>query len=602
MIPSPMMILPNSPEPFPKSLLLRLTALLYQLLLHLAAPLLMLLMLIRSRREPRYRAHLADRFGLGKPAPENCVWIFAASLGETRAVSPLVRDLLAEGHHVLMTHSTPAGLAESEVLFAREISEGRVTQGYMAADFFWAVRLFLRRQRPAVGLVVESELWPGMLLEAHRAGIPVVQVNGNLLDRTVERDAKILGGVRLQLFGGFSRVLTKSPEHVARYLHAGVTESRIRRVGELKFDQKIDPAHLRRAAEIRAGWDTRPTLMIASSVLGEEDQLCRMITDLARLPTRPRFIWVPRSPQRFDAVAERVEQTGLRMRRRGEVLAPDLAGKISDDFDVLIGDSLGEMNFYYPLSDLVFVGATLVDHGGHNIVEPLALGRPVVVGPSLFGISFPAHAAINAGAAESLPDAATLTERIRHLLSDADALAKFTHAAKGFCAMHRGATARSVAALRPYLPAAALTLRPATSADAQMLLKWRNDPVSRAMSGQSDVVTKAEHIGWFEAALSDPNRLIHIGEWNGAPFGMVRLDIGAEGMATVSIAIAPQQRGKGLARALLRCAIEASPTPRFRALIKPDNGSSIATFAGLGFFRVAEADGFLEYRMERLTE
>lgn len=427
---------------------------LYQIAAHLAFPLLLLMAILRSRHEPMYRARLPERLGLSRPSRPGAVWVFAASLGETRAASPLIRELMARGAHVLLTHSSPAGLAEGQRLFAPEIAAGRVAQCYGPVDLGWAVRLFLARHRPRLGLVVESEIWPAQLIGAWRRGIPMAVLNGNFTARALARDQRGPGRFRLAMFSAFSLALTKSPGHVARYIAAGLPPERVYDVGELKFDLPVDAAQIatahRIAPRLAAG---RGVLMIASSVEVEEpaliDILLRLREDLA---APPLVVWVPRSPQRFGAVAARLSAAGLRTARRTALF--DATFAVKDDApapEVLVGDSLGEMDFYYALADLVFVGATLCNLGGHNIIEPLAQEKPVVTGPSIYGIAFPAQEAQAAGALRVLPDAPALAAEITRLFTADSTLAEFAQAARGFNAGHSGAARRSADLLEPYL-------------------------------------------------------------------------------------------------------------------------------------------------------
>ncbi|PVH30089.1 hypothetical protein DDE20_00495 [Pararhodobacter oceanensis] len=423
----------------PVSWRLRLVAALWQVLLHLALPVMLLLLWQRGRREPAYRQRLGERFGGGAVGAKGGVWIFAASLGETRAVSPLVRRFLEQGVPVLLTHSTPAGLQEGLRLFP-EVS---VVHRYVPLDLSWALARMLRRAQPKLGLVVESELWPGQLLVARRLGIPMAQVNGNLLERTIARDSKRLGGVRLELLRLFSLVLTKSETYRDRYLRAGVEDARIRLVGELKFDQWVDPAQPALGQRLRTAWGAAPVLLIASSIEAEEPLLLPVLAALLAHPSAPRIIWAPRSPQRFDAVSEQLDKAGIAHARRSDLTLEDAPTP-----HLLLADSLGEMNIWYAMADLVFVGASLVAQGGHNIIEPLAQGKPVVMGESIFGITYPALDAIEAGALEIFPSAQAMATRLQALLGDPAALAGFTACAAGFNATHLGASARSYTALQ----------------------------------------------------------------------------------------------------------------------------------------------------------
>lgn len=440
----------NGDAPLHPSGRLRAAYFIYQIAAHLLVPVMLGVFLWRSRKEPLYRARLGERFGFIKPRNRGAIWIFAASLGETRAVSPLIRELHKRGYRCLLTHSSPAGLTEGKRLFA-DLAEG-VEHGYVPLDLFWALRLFLHRAAPRALLVVESELWPAQLLEAQKASIPTIQVNGNLLQRTINRDQKILGGVRLDLLRMFNAILTKSQTHRERYLKAGVAPERIKLVGELKFDQQINLAQTAGAARIRDGWvGTGKALLLASTVEEEEDQLVEMVTGLLAQVSELKVIWVPRSPQRFEGVAAKLARNGQALVCRSSKLSPDLSGHIGPDTRILIGDSIGEMDFYYCLSDLVFVGATIADHGGHNVVEPLMHGLPVVTGPSLYGITFPAEDAIAQGAMQAFDDAGALGRAIKVLVTDDGRLRAFTDKAKAYGQAHVGAAQRSADVIEGFL-------------------------------------------------------------------------------------------------------------------------------------------------------
>jgi len=425
------------------------TRLLYpisQAIAHLAVPVLALLLLLRSIREPDHLRRLADRLGLGPVGPKGAVWIYAASLGETRAASPLIRRIIADGQTVLLTHQSPAGLAEGLRLFPNEVL---ITHRYIPLDLFWALRLFLRRAQPRMGLVLEIEIWPAMMIEATRAGVPMVMANGNLLERSI-------AGMRwprrhlLALYRLFARVFTRNEAYRDRYLAVGVQADRIDVVGEMKYDQWIEPHHLEQGKRLRLAWKgAERVLLIASSVRDEEAPLLAMVRKLMAADPGLRVIWAPRSPQRFDAVAQALTSLGIAVIRRSD-LGPTVSGQ-PGDARVLVGDSTGEMNIWYAMADLVFVGASLVDHGGHNIMEPMALGCPVVMGPSTYGVAFAVEPASAVGAMDSLPDAEKLEERIAYLLANGSVRAAMASAAQRFADTQSGAASRTYAGLKPLL-------------------------------------------------------------------------------------------------------------------------------------------------------
>jgi len=421
---------------------------LYQLVMHLAFPVIGLFILWRSRREPLLRAHFGQRLGLGPVGPRHGVWVFAASLGETRAASPLIARLLDDGRSVCLTCSSAAGLAEARRLFG---GDPRMQCRYAPLDLVFPLIIFLARLRPAALLIVELEFWPGKLMLSGLFGAPVIQVNGNLLDVAFTRRFLGLPNPLLRFAARFSMVLTKSEAHRRRYVAAGVPAARIHLPGELKFDLPRAPEQIALGERLRRHWCRgRPLLFIASSITGEEAALTAMCQTLMAGAAPPRIIWAPRSPQRFDAVARALAGAGLRVARRS-TLPADPAEGIAADADILLADSIGEMNIWYQAADLVFVGASLVDMGGHNIVEPLALGRPVVMGPSIFGIAFPAAEARDAGALQPLDDADALTGAVAALFADPAALAAFTGRARAFSAAHLGASDRSHALIRPLI-------------------------------------------------------------------------------------------------------------------------------------------------------
>ena len=372
----------------------------WQLLGHLLLPFAILFFVARSRKEPLYRQNLHQRFGLGSVGQKGAVWVFATSLGETRAVSPLVRMLLEEGYVVCLTHASPAGLTEGHRLF----DDPRVIHRYVPFDFWWSTWLFLVRLRPVIGLVVEGEFWPGHVQVANWLGIPMLHINGNLNRRSLE-NAKKTANIRMDILTRFRAITTKSEVNKQRYVGVGVDPARVLVVGE---------------------------------------KLLELAKHLLSLKDPPRIIWAPRSPQRFGAVADLLRENAISTTRRSEVLDDRRQGSIPAGADVLLADSIGEMNMWYQMADLVFVGATLVDKGGHNISEPLALGRPVLLGPSIYGITFPAEDANRDGAVRILPDIAAVTDEATRLLTDGAALAAFTEHARSFSKRHVGATRRTM--------------------------------------------------------------------------------------------------------------------------------------------------------------
>lgn len=424
---------------------------LWSLLWHLGLPLVLLYLWKRGRKDALYFQHLAERFGRYRQSLPGAIWIHAVSLGEMRSAVPLVRALLDRGDRVVLTHFTPAGRREAERVFAAEIAEGRVAAVWVPIETSWAYRGFFRAFRPRAGLVMEIEIWPRMIFAAQAAGVPLFMCNAQYPTKSMARDAKL--SLRHKLMHGYAGALVKSDLQAQRF--AGVGVRNIHVTGELRFDQPIPPHLVTAAKRLRPMLATdRPVITFASAVEGEDDLYLDAIEQALRHPSRPFVVYVPRKPERFDEVAGLIAQRGLRFQRRSQRLDASLTGQDPHPAsgaaagqgdavapDILLGDSLGEMYFYIALSDRVVTGGGFTAHGAHNIIEPLALKRPVIVGPEIHTIEYPATEAIAAG----------VCLRVETLQELAEALSDWagpgSTAIEVFFAAHSGATARTVAAL-----------------------------------------------------------------------------------------------------------------------------------------------------------
>jgi 3-deoxy-D-manno-octulosonic-acid transferase len=417
-----------------------------QIIAHMLIPLIILLLIFRSRKEPAHLKNLKHRIGFGPVGQKGAIWVYAASLGETRAASPLIYRLRSEGFKVLLTHQSPAGLAEGARIFGLDSG---VTQCYVPLDFFWAVRIFLQRSKPLALVVMEIEIWPAMLIETARKGVLVTMANGNLLDRSTDKKDYLRRRLN-NLYQIFNHIFTRTDEYRSRYLSIGVKPENVSVVGELKFDQLIDPAQLNLSKKLHSKLiGAQRILMIASSVRAEERLLLPMVVRLISADPGLRVVWVPRSPQRFRAVEDALTAKGVTVQKRSSM--GSLIDGTPTNAQVLLGDSIGEMNVYYPLADLVFVGASLVDHGGHNVVEPMALGKPIVMGPSIYGVAFAASPAAIDGALEILPDAKALETRITALMLNSGSLAQMSAAATNFINNKAGAADKTCVGIKALL-------------------------------------------------------------------------------------------------------------------------------------------------------
>jgi len=424
---------------------------LYDLALLLVAPFLPLRLWWRGRREPGYRRHVGERFGryasplAASDAP--LVWVHAVSLGETRAAYPLVRALEERfpGHRLLVTQMTATGREAAENLYG-----DRALIAFLPYDFPWAVRRFLARFRPRVGIVMETEVWPNLLRECRRAGVPVLLANARLSERSARGYARVASLAR-EAFGDIALVGAQAAADAERFRALGAP--RVEITGNLKFDVTLAPGLVARGRAWRERWGPRPVLLLASSRDGEEALMLDAVARRA-LPAGTLLVIVPRHPQRFDAVAALLDRRGVRYSRRSAEAA------LPEGTDVLLGDSLGEMTAYYSACDVAMIGGSLLPFGSQNLIEACAAGAAVLLGPSTFNFAQAAELAIAAGAAMQVADADAAIEAARLLLEDRERREAMAAAGLRFTAAHGGATGRTLALVerlldgtRPDVPA-----------------------------------------------------------------------------------------------------------------------------------------------------
>lgn len=405
----------------------------YSSVLRLATPLYLARLWWRGRREPGYRVAIGERLGTGKTrAQPAALWIHAVSLGETRAAAALIEALRAAepGLRLLLTHGTATGrTAGATMLRAGD------HQSWLPYDTPGAVRRFLKRHRPGLGVLMETEIWPNLLHEAARAGVTMVLANARLSERSAAKGKRL--AALLRPAGQRLTVALAQSEADARRLHgAGVPQVEV--CGNLKYDLKPDDAQLALGRSWRAAAG-RPIVVAASTREGEEADLFEAWAALAQ--PRPLLLVVPRHPQRFDVVATQAAAQGWTVSRRSRWGAEG-PGESDRTADVWLGDSVGEMALYFGLADVGLQGGSFKPLGAHNFIEAAACGCPMVLGPSVFNFAEAAQQALAAGAAWQVGNWAEALQCMQRLLSDESARVKAVDAARAFAAVHRGAAAR----------------------------------------------------------------------------------------------------------------------------------------------------------------
>jgi 3-deoxy-D-manno-octulosonic-acid transferase len=419
----------------------------YTLMWWLALPLVLARLWLRGRKEPGYRAHWAERLGLyGRRAANDepmTIWLHAVSVGETRAAQPLLDALLQ--HYplarIVLTCMTPTGRATGQQLYGHY--GARVVQTYLPYDMPTLVRRFIRHFEPRICILMETEVWPNLIAQCNRQQVPVVLANARLSERSLQK-AYRFGKLMRDAAQGISLVAAQTEADAGRIRALGVANVDV--TGSIKFDVQVPAAALATGAAMRRQIGARPVLLCASTREGEEDMiLAAFKRDRDILPADVMLLLVPRHPQRFDDVERMVLASGLSLLRRS---ALNLDGSAIDAaVDVLLGDSMGEMFAYYSVADVAFIGGSLMPLGGQNLIEPAALGKPILVGEHTFNFAQATEDCILAGGAHRVASSDALMQRAARLLADADDRAAMGAQALDFANQHRGATARTLALL-----------------------------------------------------------------------------------------------------------------------------------------------------------
>lgn len=426
----------------------------YSLATWAAQPLLRRKLARRARAEPGYAEAVPERFGrytpdsLGSDGAGQWVWVHAVSLGETRTAALLVQALhqVLPGMRLLLTHGTATGREAGRAL----LRPGDV-QVWQPWDTRGAVRRFLAQFQPAIGILMETEVWPNLVAGCRSAGVPLVLVNARL---NAKSHAAALRWTALSrpAYAGLTAVFAQTTADAGRLHSLGAPVWAV--LGNMKFDSRPDAALLAQGAAWRAACN-RPTIVFASSREGEEAlwlQAWQKLREKGRA-TDCQWLIVPRHPQRFDAVHDLLQSAGLDVARRsqwGDRLPPQ-------GVDVWLGDSVGEMPLYYAAAHIALMGGSFAPLGGQNLIEAAACACPVVLGPHMFNFAVAAQQAADAGAAWRVQDMAHAVQLASALACDPQDLDPARKAALAFAQAHRGAvlaTALAVARVLKNKPSA----------------------------------------------------------------------------------------------------------------------------------------------------
>jgi 3-deoxy-D-manno-octulosonic-acid transferase len=433
------------------ALMLLMARFLYTVLYYSLLPLILLRLCYRAWRAPAYASRIAERFGFfpeikgaASTLAARPIWIHAVSVGETLAAVPLVQALRSRYPQIsiVITTMTPTGSERVRAIFG-----DTVTHVYAPYDMPDSIARFLRRMNPVIAIVMETELWPNTIAALHRRGIATIVANARLSEKSARGYGRISALTRPML-NMINCIAAQTQVDAARFVALGAPQRNVRVTGSIKFDITLDDVLEQRALDVRAQWggNARRVVIGGSTHEGEEAALLDAYKALKIDYTDLLLVLVPRHPERFERVAQLIATAGLNAARRSR------DESVSNVTDVVLADTMGEMLPLLGASDIAFIGGSLIERGGHNMLEPAAWGLPVVTGESDFNFVEVSRLLQQSGGLVKVKDTAALTNQLARWLRSDGARSAAGDAARTVVAQNKGALGRLVGLIAALLP------------------------------------------------------------------------------------------------------------------------------------------------------
>ena len=410
----------------------------YTLLLYLSLPIAILKLIVKERKSPFRNAKLKNQLGFVTKTSGKVIWVHCVSVGEFNAARPLIDQILDiyPEHKLAITTTTVTG-AEA----VRNHYQDRVIHYFFPFDLPFIVGSFVNKINPVACILLETEIWPNLINNLNKKAIPVMLVNARLSERSLNKYQKISSKLVQKTLNQLTLIASQNEHSSERFLSLGVSPNKVVTVGNLKFDSnEKDNPNTTQSLQQMIG--QRRVVVFASTREGEEKKIIKSYVN-----TKDKFdalmIIIPRHPQRFDEVFNLIVDSGLKVKRRSDGLGCD------ESIQVLLGDSMGELLSYYSVCDIAFIGGSLIDTGGQNMLEAAAASKPILFGPSVFNFEQIAQLLLEKDAAIQVDDADDLMKTISSLLLDDPKRQKLGENAKNLLEKHRGAIDRLMKLIIP---------------------------------------------------------------------------------------------------------------------------------------------------------
>ena len=420
----------------------------YQVLLTLLYPIVLLRLWWRGRREPAYQQRVDERLGFAPvDIPMGAVWLHSVSAGETNAIAPLVRELqqVYPQQPFLVTTMTPTGSAQVVGLLG-----DKVAHCYAPYDFPWAVQRFYQRLQPRLLVLMETELWPNLINVAHQRQVPVVLVNGRLSERSARGYARI-SALTQPMLAQLSSVACQEPEHEQRFRALGANPAGVSTLGSIKFDKALPAEHQAQVFTLTQQWQLAQqwVWIAASTHPGEDEIVLAAHKQLLTIVPNAMLVLVPRHPVRADDVVALASQTQLRVAK--QTAHASLTDERIAQLQVLVADTMGQLQQLYGLAQVAFIGGSLVPMGGHDPIEAALCKLPMIMGPQRFNFTQVCERFEVAGALELAEDAQGLVALLRRWYQDEATRVEQGAAGAEVVSLNTGAQVRTFELLDGYV-------------------------------------------------------------------------------------------------------------------------------------------------------
>ena len=417
----------------------------YTLIFYLAIPLVMMRLFYRALKSPAYWPRIPERFGvIPSPMLHNSIWVHAVSVGETIAAVPLIKQLQQRypESSVVITTMTPTGSARVSALLGDS-----VFHVYSPYDLPVAINAFLKRIQPKLLIIMETELWPNTIYACSKRSIPVILANARLSEKSAAGYQRF-GPLTQPMLGALSTVVAQSQADADRFLALGLNSAQMQVSGSIKFDISISETLQDQSRRLKDHWTGKGKKLLwiaASTREGEDATILRAFEQLAERWPNLLLLLVPRHPERFKQVTELSRRAGFNTMLRSS------ADTLSEQTQVIIGDTMGELLLFYGCADIAFVGGSLVDTGGHNMLEAAAWGLPIITGESNFNFAEISHLLQANSALVTVNDSESLAEQVSLFIDSPEHRSEAGDRAKAVIASNRGSLDRLLDAISEFM-------------------------------------------------------------------------------------------------------------------------------------------------------